>query len=344
MARLKQKNAPPVYELSAETIVGRASGATVRLTQPYVSSHHASVRWTERHYWELRDLQSKNGTYVNGARVGHGAKVKLESKDEIGFGSTSDTYVVEDVSAPRPMLMAVDAELSPIFLDQTMLALPSSDQPDITLFQAATGHWQIESRDRAGPIRDGDLLSIGSQQWRCCLPTIPDETEALANLPDLSALADVEIAFDVSRDQERVDVTLHMSGRSVPLGSKACFYLLLVLGRCRLQRDLPPSAEVSADGWIGVNALLELLRVTEQRLNVDIFRIRQELRSAGIVDAAGIVERQPQRRLLRLGTRRVTFPGAGSGGGAAGAEGLTARGGESAAAHSLWQTGTRDDE
>jgi hypothetical protein len=45
--------------------------------------------------------------------------------------------------------------------------------------------------------------------------------------------------------------------------------------------------------------------VTEQRLNVDIFRIRQELRAAGVVDAAAIVERQPPRRLLRLGTDRL---------------------------------------
>jgi hypothetical protein len=307
MARLKQKDATVFYELSAETIVGRAATAMIRLQQPYVSSHHATLRWTERRSWELRDLQSKNGTYVNGTRVGTGAKIKLEPGNELGFGSLSETYVVDDVSPPRAMLVAVEGESSPIFLDQLLLPLPSPEQPDVTLFQAASGHWQLESRDRDGPLKNGDLIQVGTQQWRCCLPTAPDETEALARVPDLSALSDVEVQLFVSRDEEHVEVTLHTNGRDVPLGSKACFYLLLTMGRCRLRRDLPPGTELTPDGWIAIPALLELLRVSEQRLNVDIFRIRQELRSAGIVDAAAIVERQPQRRRLRLGTHRVVI-------------------------------------
>jgi FHA domain len=277
----------------------------IRVQQSYVSSHHASLRWTERKCWELKDLQSKNGTYVNRERIAAGEKVKLELGDEIGFGSLSEAFVMEDVSPPRAMLVALEGEFEPIFLDQALIGLPSLEQPDITLFQAPSGQWQLDSRDLAGPLEDGDQIRIGQQAWRCCLPTPPDDTDAIDRFPSLFALADVDLELNVSRDEEQIELSLHALGRPMSLGVKACYYLLLTLGRCRLHRDLPPAAEVSDDGWISVSSLLDLLRVSEQRLNVDIFRIRQELRAAGVVDAASIVERQPPRRLLRLGTSRI---------------------------------------
>jgi len=131
------------------------------------------------------------------------------------------------------------------------------------------------------------------------------DTDVIDRFPSLFALADVNLLLNVPRDEEQIELSIHASGRPMSLGIKACYYLLLMLGRCRLRRDLPPTTEVSEDGWISVSSLLDLLRVSEQRLNVDIFRIRQELRAAGVVDAAAIVERQPPRRLLRLGTDRL---------------------------------------
>src|SRR5262245_36106550 len=101
MARLRQRGALSSHELGAETIVGRAPSAMIRVQQSYVSSHHASLRWTERRCWELKDLQSKNGTYVNRERIAAGEKVKLEQGDEIGFGSLGEAFVMEDVSPPR---------------------------------------------------------------------------------------------------------------------------------------------------------------------------------------------------------------------------------------------------
>jgi hypothetical protein len=252
-------------------------------------------------------LQSKNGTFVNGVRVLPGEKVKLAQGDEIGFGSVAEAFVLEDVSPPRPMLLALEGDTAPIFLDQSLIALPSREEPEVTLFHAANGQWHVESRELAGPLKDGDLIRAGQHSWRCCLPTAPDETDALDRFPALFALADVELRLHVSRDEEQIELALFAGNRELSLGVKACYYLLLTLGRCRLHRDLPASTEVAEDGWISVAALLDLLRVSEQRLNVDIFRIRQELRSAGVVDAAGVVERQPQRRLLRLGTVRVVF-------------------------------------
>jgi hypothetical protein len=286
--------------------VGRAAGSSLRLARSHVSLQHASVRWTERGTWELRDLQSKNGTYVNGQRAAAGMPVKLELGAEIAFGSASDAFVMEDVSPPRPMLVRIDGDAEPILLQQALVALPSLEDPIVSLFRVESGQWHVESRDRVGPLNDGDWITIGSEHWRCCLPTTPDETEMLGGIAGLFALVDVELRLVVSRDEEEVDLTLSANGREVRLGQKACHYLLLTLARCRTGRDLPSTAH-AVDGWVSVSGLLDLLRVSEQRLNVDIFRIRQELKAAGVVDAVGVIERDAQLRRVRLGTERVVL-------------------------------------
>jgi FHA domain-containing protein len=312
MGRLRRRDTTGFHELTAETSVGRAAGSSLRLARSHVSLQHASMRWTERGTWELRDLQSKNGTYIDGQRAAAGVPVKLELGSEIAFGSASDAFVMEDVSPPRPMLVRIDGEAEPILLQQGLVALPSLEDPIVSLFRGESGQWHVESRERVGPLSDGDWITIGNEHWRCCLPTTPDETEVLGGIAGLFALAEVELRLVVSHDEEQVDLTLIANGREVRLGQKACHYLLLTLARCRTGRDLPSAASV-VDGWVSVSGLLDLLRVSEQRLNVDIFRIRQELKAAGVVDAVSVIERDPQLRRLRLGTDRVLLAKAAAG-------------------------------
>ena len=45
--------------------------------------------------------------------------------------------------------------------------------------------------------------------------------------------------------------------------------------------------------------------MTPPQLNIDVFRIREQFAKAGVVDAAGIIERRPGQ--LRVGTGRITI-------------------------------------
>jgi hypothetical protein len=306
MGRLQRRDDAERHELAPETSIGRSSSASLRLRRSHVSAQHASLRWTERGTWELRDLQSKNGTYVNGLRIAAGNPVKLDLGAEVAFGSPSDVFVVDDVSPPRPMLVGLGEVRQTIMLRDALVALPSLDEPSVSLFRDESGQWFIDSRDRVGRLDDGDLITIGNEHWRCCFPTSADETEMLGNVDGSFALAELELRLGVSQDEEEIELTLHTNGRDVRLGRKACHYVLLTLARCRRGRELPAAVAVD-DGWISVGALLELLRVSEQRLNVDIFRIRQELKLAGVSDAVGIIERDPQQRRVRLGTANIVL-------------------------------------
>lgn len=57
-----------VFLLSADSLIGRESGAVVALDDPRVSAQHAELRFRHDQWW-LRDLESSNGTLLNGQPV-----------------------------------------------------------------------------------------------------------------------------------------------------------------------------------------------------------------------------------------------------------------------------------
>ena len=63
--------------------VGRSPANEIVLDEPGVSQHHAALL-CQSSVLEIRDLASKNGTYVNGVRI---SEKKLKPGDELRFGS-----------------------------------------------------------------------------------------------------------------------------------------------------------------------------------------------------------------------------------------------------------------
>ena len=109
----------------------------------------------------------------------------------------------------------------------------------------------------------------------------------------------------MSLDEEHVAVVARDGRRDHDLGTLAHNYLLLTLARVRRddeRSDLPASEQ----GWVDVDRLLKMLRVDENKLNVDVHRARKRLAATGVDGAAGIIERRPARR-MRLGLARFTI-------------------------------------
>ncbi|MCS7006183.1 MAG: DUF3662 and FHA domain-containing protein [Gaiellaceae bacterium] len=67
-----------------EVVLGRSREADVRLSDPNVSRRHAVIRRIGSVFW-IADLDSTNGTLVNGVRV---RRRQLEDGDRITLGST----------------------------------------------------------------------------------------------------------------------------------------------------------------------------------------------------------------------------------------------------------------
>lgn len=85
--------------------IGRASGNDLILNDPTVSEHHAVFWHRNGHSW-VRDLDSSNGTFVNGKRIS--AAVELADGDAIAIGNTELRASTSDQPSTEPHLVLSD--------------------------------------------------------------------------------------------------------------------------------------------------------------------------------------------------------------------------------------------
>ena len=74
------------WRLTETLVVGRAGDADVVLADPTISRHHASMS-AQGETAVVEDLQSSNGTFVNGEQVGQPRRVG--AGDIIGLGGST---------------------------------------------------------------------------------------------------------------------------------------------------------------------------------------------------------------------------------------------------------------
>ncbi len=84
-ARLVDTKTGEILEIpKPRVLIGRRRGCDIIVNQPMVSAHHCLLYRTEEDgCWHVRDLQSTNGTWVNGVRI---SESQVFSGDEIHFG------------------------------------------------------------------------------------------------------------------------------------------------------------------------------------------------------------------------------------------------------------------
>lgn len=280
----------------ARHVVGRAARCDLLLSSPRVSGEHAVLLWTTR--WEVRDLGSRNGTFVGGRRLGVGEVAVLPPGAILSFGGPSDSWVLDDAGAPEPMAVWPDG--SRATGRSGMLALPSVEEPLVTLYQDSAGRWVSESDQGRVPVLDGQTIEVGPTSCTLRLPEVLPRTSA----GEVRQLADTCLRFTVSHDEEYVRLALVDGSSTLDLGSRAYHYLLLTLARARLD-DHGSGVELSAQGWVYQDVLVRQLRVRDALLNNHVHRARTQLSEAGVTDAVELVQRRPSARQLRLGTVNV---------------------------------------
>ena len=66
--------------------------ADILLGDPSISRVHARIYKGEEGGIEIRDLDSTNGTWINGVRLGPNEKVRVQRGDEVRFGNVEYEY------------------------------------------------------------------------------------------------------------------------------------------------------------------------------------------------------------------------------------------------------------
>lgn len=299
MGTLVHGNTGRQYPLAARTLVGRAPSCTVRLDDALASKEHALVSWV-RGQWLVRDLDSRNGTSVDGVVLPPGQMRALEHGTRLSFAGATDVFVVSDVSPPGFFAQHAESQqvVQPV---DGILFLPRSEAPDDHVLVSVDINGVVLVDDGGEARREAaSLVQVGRETWRVYVPESPlDETP----LPPFVRVQPVRYHFLVPRNEERVSLSVVLDTETVLLSAREHLYLLLMLARARWAEQHLPEPD---RGWVHRDRLRADLRMEDTALRVAVHRARAQLMLAGVPNAESIVEtRRPYLR--RFGSDHVKF-------------------------------------
>lgn len=309
MAWLEEVGGTRRVTVPARCLVGRSANCVLRPSDPRVSGEHATIIWTGE-AWSIRDLGSRNGTFVNGTRVEIGGATPLTPGDIASFGQSGGGWTMANAGPPVATARRVDDGGTPatVVAEDGLLALPSADDPRVSVFETLDGGWAVETAQESRSAVDCDLLTVDGRVWMLHLPTALAQTVDAESRP--LALDDLALSFAISRDEEHVEMSLRRAGRWDKLGARTHHYLLLLLARARLEDAAQPDAHTGEHGWRYVEDVCRMLQIDDGRLNTEIYRARKELCAAGVAGAQ-LVERRRSSRSLRIGTGSLVVAASG---------------------------------
>lgn len=298
MGLLRYRQTAEDVVLYPEHTIGRSKSCLLRVAHPGVSALHAVVFWADEG-WFIKDLGSRNGTFLNGRRLAAGVREPLHLGGKLELGAAGPELELADESAPQPLLVAADDPSFYRWVTDSM-ALPSEEQPEALLFLDPSGEWCLENDGGVQRIEEHGLFTLGGRTFRLIASR---GMPATATAEEQLSLPEAELTFNVSSDEEHVEVLIDARGRKVSLGHRAHHYLLLTLARARV-KEQEEGVGPGSQGWIERLELERMLRQTQQHVNLAVWRARRQFAEAGFSDATNIVERRGSE--LRLGTPRIT--------------------------------------
>lgn len=158
----------------AETVIGRRQDCGLRIQTADVSRRHCMVSLEEDEV-SVTDLESANGTYVNGNRV---AETTLKPGDRLKIGPA--VFVVQIDGAP--------AEIDPEDAQVDLVNLDSSDAPT-----DAAG-----KQPESGPDDTDDVMTLSEDELFETSDDDDDDDDGVIDLDD--PLSEMEAILDDDED------------------------------------------------------------------------------------------------------------------------------------------------
>lgn len=304
VGRLEDQSTRRALWLSACTSIGRAPSCALHLDHRSVSGHHAEISWDGR-MWKLRDLGSRNGTFVRAEgqeprRLDHGEELELALGVELGFASSTTIFRVSDLSAPCLLARAEDGEVRSASDD--ILCLPSDELLEVTIFCEVDGRWMLEDGGGQRPLSSHERVRAGGRDWEVSVPGSLPDTYEISHQPGVHTSL---FRFAVSRDGEHVELRVIEGPTTVEIEARSHLALLLTLARVRLAEAANAELPRSEHGWVYREELERMLGVDTSAINLWIHRARKQLAAHGIRDAALVIERRAGVAQLRIGAAKL---------------------------------------
>jgi hypothetical protein len=295
--------------LESEHVVGRDGPPRCALTidDARVSGMHAELRWTGS-AWQVKDLGSTNGTYLDGKRLQAGATAEVHDHSRIAFGRAECEWELVDAGPPAPMVVPLEGGEVVLLADHTVF-LGSPDEPRATLYRDAEGTWTLERSDGIPvALAPGQIFEAEGRLFRLSCPkTLAWTVNAGSREPGAAAqITDVHLTFSVSREEEFVNLRASFGGAQLNLGESVYNFFLLTLARRRLADAAEGFPDMSC-GWVDREELARDPTMPPSYINLAVHRLRDQFARTGVIEPSSIVERRTSTRQLRIGTARLTI-------------------------------------
>lgn len=294
--------------LLCDHLFGRDSRCSTVLRGNAASRFHARISWNGNE-WMLRDLGSRNGTYINGRRQENGGIKRIKAGDRILFGDMREEYLVDDEDGPKPLIIRHEGQdgLIPIPITH-LLPLPSAEKPLCTIFGNNDGFCMENENGELIPLEHGQDYNIGGIIYHVVLCRNPGEMPQTGGLDMVSpGICGVHLDIAISPDEESAEIVFYSGNETLTLQPRAHFYLLAYLARIRNSQTPMPAKDLSSAGgdeygWVDCEVVCDDLMINREHLAQQVFRIRQDFKNHNPAIAERIIDRR-----LR-GKMRIGFP------------------------------------
>lgn len=115
------------FELGNSQTIGRLSSNNIALKDTRLSRQHTRISLQGDSWW-VEDLESKNGTFLNGVRID---RSRLEDNEEIRIGETYFVFLAD--ASPESSAPLVDSRLNPddVYARQTATSKQGADSVEL---------------------------------------------------------------------------------------------------------------------------------------------------------------------------------------------------------------------
>lgn len=249
---------------------------------------------------------SRNGTWLNGKKLKPNALIPLAKGDTVYFAKLLHTKLTMiDAEPPVPILFPRDQPSSYIKLEKYNL-LPNDDYPEYVIFQNPENQqWYFQDikagdTEEKAAINENTDLYLDNKHWQIFIP--PELTGTKKITADIINIDAFEITFDVSLNEEHIDIHFSNDNANHSFGTKTCNYLLYYLAAKRID-DHEKGISALDQGWVSMDVLIHELKNDETYINVLIYRLRRMANTTlqNINNASNLIERR--RGQIRISTK-----------------------------------------
>ena len=161
------------YSLNKPTIaIGSHPSNDVVLDDTTVSRRHATITRKEGSF-ELTDLGSTNGTFVNGRQVRK--PIALKSGDEIKFGSVR--MALDPSSVPRRMILGLVIMIAMFLVGLGVARYQGQIEPAVSAIIARISSRQPAPEPSAANTQSAPVAPVAAASSSTTMPAVPDSTE-----------------------------------------------------------------------------------------------------------------------------------------------------------------------